>query len=189
MIMWTLANNIIIPNMKQNGQMIVEIWAFPNCYIKPCRLIHMHDIINKNNRAHLCTVGYLSTTYDINQMCRSGDFVFTSSTWQNHIKPRPLRILTIFNVFILMNMWTLANNIIIPNMKQNRQMVVEIWEFQDFYIKPRPLINMHDIIAKENSAHLQTMSYLCTKYDMNAQHCSGDFVFTSSTWQNHINDI
>ena len=100
MSMWTLANNIIIPNMKQNGQTVVEKWAFPNFNIKPRPLINMHDIITKNNWAHLRTVGYLCTTYDINPMCSSGDFVFTSSTWQNHIKPHPLRILTIFNVFM-----------------------------------------------------------------------------------------
>ena len=34
------------------------------------------------------------------QCIGSGDFVFTSSTWQNHIKPRLLCILMIFNVFI-----------------------------------------------------------------------------------------
>ena len=45
-------------------------------------------------------MGYLCTTYDINPVCCSGDFVFTSFIWQNHIKPRPLYILMIFNVLI-----------------------------------------------------------------------------------------
>ena len=100
MVICTLANNIIIPNMKQNGQTVVEIWAFQDLYVKPRPLINMHDIITKNNRAHLWTMGYLCTKYDMNPMYRSGDFVFTSSTWQNHIKPRLLCILMIFNVFI-----------------------------------------------------------------------------------------
>ena len=33
---------------------------------------------------------------------------------------------------------------ITPNMKQNKHAVVKLWRFQDFYIKPRLLINMHD---------------------------------------------
>ena len=66
-----------------------------------------------------------------------------------------------------MVIWTLANNIIIPNMKKNRQTVVEIRAFQDLYVKPRPLMNMRDIITKNNRAHLRAMGYLCTKYDMN----------------------
>ena len=186
MTIWTLANNIIIPNMKQNDHTVGEKWAFPNFNIKPRPLINMHDIITKNNRAHHCTMGYLSATYDINPMCRSGDFVFTSSTWQNHIKPRQLCILMIFNVFYTMVIWTLANNIIIPNMKENGQTVVEKWAFPNFNIKPRPLINMHDIITKNNWAHLRTVGYLCTTYDINPMCSSGDLVFTSSTWQNHI---
>ena len=66
-----------------------------------------------------------------------------------------------------MVIWTLAYNIIIPNMKQNGHTVVEIWAFLNVNIEPRPLINMHDIITKNNRAHLRTMGYLCTKYDMN----------------------
>ena len=60
----------------------------------------MHDIITKHNtRAQLRTVGYLQyEPHMTKQMCRSGGFLFTSSTWQNHIKPHPLRILMIFNV-------------------------------------------------------------------------------------------
>ena len=78
MSMWTLANNIIIPHMIQNGQTVVEIWAFQDFYIKPRLLINMHDIITKINRAHLRAMGYLCTTYDINPMCHSWDIVLTS---------------------------------------------------------------------------------------------------------------
>ena len=56
----------------------------------------------------------------------------------------------------------LANNMIMPNMKQNWHVVVKLWRFQDFYIKPRLLINMHDIANKNNSAHLLVMGYQCT---------------------------
>ena len=55
----------------------------------------------------------------------------------------------------------LANNINTLNMKQNRHAVVKLWRFQDFYIKPRLLINMHDITNKNNSAHLRPMGYQC----------------------------
>ena len=99
--MWTLANNIIIPNMKQNRQTVVEIWAFQVFTSSPAHVLYnMHDIFTKINRAHRRTMGYLCTTYEINPMRSSGDFVFTSSIWQNHIKPRPLHILMRFNVLI-----------------------------------------------------------------------------------------
>ena len=61
----------------------------------------------------------------------------------------------------------LVNNMIMLNMNQNTHAVVKLWRFQEFYIKPRPLINMHDIIMKNNWAHLRTVGYLCTTYDIN----------------------
>ena len=64
--------------------------------------------------------------------------------------------------FDIIKTYILANNMITLNMKQNRHPVVKIWRFQDFYIKPRLLINMHDITKKINSAHLRTMGYQCT---------------------------
>ena len=60
-------------------------------------------------------------------------------------------------------MYTLANNISKLNMKPNTLVVVQILAFQDFYIKPRLLINMHDITTKNNRDHLHA---LCAKYDM-----------------------
>ena len=65
------------------------------------------------------------------------------------------------------------------NMKQNRHAVVKLWRFQDFYIKPRLLINMHDIDTKNNRAHLRGMGYLGTKYVMYTVYGSSDIVFTS----------
>ena len=51
-------------------------------------------------------------------------------------------------------------------MKQNTHVVVKLWRFQEFYIKPHLLINIHDIIYartnKNNSAHLRAMGYQCT---------------------------
>ena len=52
-----------------------------------------------------------------------------------------------------------ANSINTLNMKQNRQPVVKFGRFQDFYVKPHPLINMHDITNKHISAHLRPTSY------------------------------
>ena len=48
------------------------------------------------------------------------------------------------------------------NMKHNKHAVMKLWRFQDFYIKPCLLINMHDIANKNNSAHLRVMGYQCT---------------------------
>ena len=56
----------------------------------------------------------------------------------------------------------LVTNMIMLNMKQNTHVVVKLWRFQEFYIKPRLLINMHDITNKNNSAHLRVMGYQCT---------------------------
>ena len=56
-------------------------------------------------------------------------------------------------------MYILANNMLTLNMKHNKHVVVKLWRFQDFYIKPRLLINMHDIANKNNSAHLRVMGY------------------------------
>jgi len=42
----------------------------------------------------------------------------------------------------------LAMNIIIPNLKENRHSVVDLFQFYDFYIKPRPLISMRAIAKK-----------------------------------------
>ena len=50
-----------------------------------------------------------------------------------------------------------ANNIKTLNTKENKHPVVKLWRFQDFYIKPCLLINMHDITNKNNSAHLRPM--------------------------------
>ena len=47
-------------------------------------------------------------------------------------------------------------------------MTLLIWDgmthmqLQNVYIKPRLLINMHDIDTKINRAHLRAMGYLCT---------------------------
>ena len=56
----------------------------------------------------------------------------------------------------------LVNNMIMLNMKQNTHAVVKLWRFQEFYNKPRLLINMHDITNKNNSAHLRAMGYQYT---------------------------
>ena len=64
--------------------------------------------------------------------------------------------------FDIVKMCILANNINTLHMKQNRHAVVKLWRFQDFYIKPCLLINMHDITNKNNSAHLRHMRYQCT---------------------------
>ena len=56
----------------------------------------------------------------------------------------------------------LVNNMIMLNMKHNKHAVMKLWRFQDFYIKPRLLINMHDIDTKNNRAHLRVMGYQCT---------------------------
>ena len=64
--------------------------------------------------------------------------------------------------FDIINTYTLANNIITLNMKQNGHPVVKLYRFQDFYIKPRLLINMHAMTNKNNSAHLRPMGYQCT---------------------------
>ena len=62
--------------------------------------------------------------------------------------------------FDIIEMYILANNIITLNMKQNKQAVMKLWRFQDFYIKSCLLIlNMHDIDTKNNRAHLQVMGY------------------------------
>ena len=44
----------------------------------------------------------------------------------------------------------LVNNMNMLNMKQNTYAVVKLWRFQEFYIKPRLLINMHDITNKNS---------------------------------------
>ena len=43
---------------------------------------------------------------------------------------------------------TLAINIIIPNLKENGHWAVDLFQFYDFYIKPRPLISMRAIAKK-----------------------------------------
>ena len=64
-------------------------------------------------------------------------------------------------------------------MKQNKHAVMKLWRFQDFYIKPCLLINMHDIDPKSNRAHLWAMGYLGTTYIMYPVYGSWDIVFTS----------
>ena len=76
--MYTLANNTIMPSMKENISLVVKIRAFQDFYFMPCILINMHDIDTKNNRAHLRAMGYLGTTYVMYPTYRSWDFVFTS---------------------------------------------------------------------------------------------------------------
>ena len=98
MTMYTLANNTIMPSMKENISLVVKIWAFQDFYFMPCILINMHNIDTKNNRDHLRAMGYLGTTYAMHPTYRSWDFVFTSFFRQNHIKLRPLCILMIFNI-------------------------------------------------------------------------------------------
>ena len=44
---------------------IFQFFQFQDFYIKPCLLIIMHDIDTKNNRAHLCAMGYLGITYSM----------------------------------------------------------------------------------------------------------------------------
>ena len=83
-------------------------------------------------------------------------------------------------------MYILANNMITPNMKQDKHAVVKLWRFQDFYIKPRLLINMHDTDTKINRAHLRAMGYQCTPNDIYPMYRSWDFVFTSFFRQNYI---
>ena len=63
MTMYTLANNTIMPSMKENISLVVKIRAFQDFYFMPCILINMHDIDTKNNRDHLRAMGYLGTTY------------------------------------------------------------------------------------------------------------------------------
>ena len=55
--------------------------------------------------------------------------------------------------FYTMTMYTLPNNTIMPSMKENISLVVEIRAFQDFYFMPHLLINIHEITNKINSAH------------------------------------
>ena len=68
--------------------------------------------------------------------------------------------------FDTIKMYILGNNMITLNIKQNRHPVVQLRKFSDFYIKPRLLINMHDITNKTNSAHLRPMDYQCTPHMM-----------------------
>ena len=64
--------------------------------------------------------------------------------------------------FDIIEMYILANNMFTLNVKHNTHVVVKLWRFQEFYIKPRLLINMHDIDTKNNRAHLWVMGYQCT---------------------------
>ena len=64
--------------------------------------------------------------------------------------------------FDIIEMYILANNMFTLNVKHNKHAVMKLWRFQDFYIKPRLLINMHDIDTKNNRAHLRVMGYQCT---------------------------
>ena len=180
MVICTLANNIIIPNMKQNGQ--THCWNMNISRFvrfKPRPLIHMHDIITKNNRAHLWTMGYLCTKYDMNPMYRSGDFVFTSSTWQNHIKPRLLCILMIFNVFIRWSSGHYQTTLSCQIWNKTDKRWLKYEHFKIFTLSPAHSLICANIITKNNRAHLRAMGYLCTKYDMNPMYGSWDIVFTS----------
>ena len=49
-------------------------------------------------------------------------------------------------------------------MKQIRNNDWEILLILDFYMKPSPLSTMHDIGSKSNTAQLQTMANIPTKY-------------------------
>ena len=170
----------------KNRQTVVQIWAFQDCNVKPSPLINMHDIMTQHNRAHLQTMSYRCTINDLHPVCHSGDIRVYKLYFENlHYAPPTTNINDIQH-FYMMNMQTLANNMFIPNIIENGQTVFEIWAFPNCYIKPRPLIHMHDIITNNNRAHLRTVGYLSTTYDINQMCCSGDFVFTSSTWQNNI---
>ena len=63
MTMYKLANNTIMPSMKENMSLVVKIQAFQDFCFMPCILINMHDIDTKYNRDHLRAMGYLGTTY------------------------------------------------------------------------------------------------------------------------------
>ena len=84
MTMYTLANNTIMPSMKENISLVVKIRAFQDFYFMPCILINMHDIDTKNNRDHLRAMGYLGTTmhnniqhFDIIEMYTLANNMFT----------------------------------------------------------------------------------------------------------------
>ena len=160
-----LPNNMITLNRKQNRHPVVKIWRFQDFYIKLRLLINMYDITKKITIVHIYGPLAISVpTYDMYPLYSSWDFVFTSFYRQIHIKLRPLCNMHINDIqhFDIIKTYILANNMITLNMKQNRYPVVKIWRFQDFYIKPRLLINMHDITKKIKSAHLWTMGYQCT---------------------------
>ena len=57
-------------------------------------------------------------------------------------------------------------NITTPNLKENGHWVVELFPFYDFHIKPRPLISMHAIAKKINSAQLDHRTKQLTKFDV-----------------------
>ena len=160
--MYTLANNTIMPSMKENISLVVKIRTFQDFYFMPCILINMHDIDTKNNTDHLRAMGHLGTTYVIYPTYRSSDLMFTSFFRQNHIKLQPTMHINDIQHFKIAKTCILVNNMIMLNMKQNIHVVVKLWRFQEFYIKPRLLINMHDITNKNNSAHLRAMGYQCT---------------------------
>ena len=61
---------------------------------------------------------------------------------------------------------TLTINTNIPKLTTFLHSVVKICLFYDFHFKPRPLINMHGIVTKINSAQLDTKAQLLTKYDI-----------------------
>ena len=60
----------------------------------------------------------------------------------------------------------LAMNIITSNLKENVHWVVELFPFYNFHIKPRPLISKRGITKKINSAQLDHMNKLLTKFDI-----------------------
>jgi len=70
----------------------------------------------------------------------------------------------VFNQFDAIILCTLAMNIIIPNLKENRHSIVELYPLYVFHIKPRPLHKMRAIANKNNSAQLDHSTKLLTKF-------------------------
>ena len=140
---------------------IVQIFHFQlwdsSCHnhFKPRLLINMHDIITKNNRAHLRTMGYLCTTYGINPMCKSGGFVFTSTTWQNHINMHD--IITNNNRAHLYTVGYLCTTYDINPMCGSGDFVFTSSTWQN-HIKPRPLriLMIFNVFIPWSSVHYLT---------------------------------
>ena len=90
--------------------------------------------------------------------------------------------------FDIIKSYIQANNMITLNMKQNRHPVVKLYGFQDLYIKPRLLINMHDITNKNKctsaghglSVYLQMTCILCIVLEISCSQAFLDKITLSS---------